>query len=170
MLGGARSGKSTRAQEMAEGLGGPVLFCATAEALDDEMRDRIEAHKRSRPSNWDTIESSHNVGHALREQDRDYNTVIIDCITMLVSNCLNNDFTSGQAEQAAAAEITLLVKLMQERRSNFILVSNEVGSGLVPENKLGRLYRDMLGQANQQLAKCADEVYLMAAGQSLRMK
>ena len=170
LLGGARSGKSTRAEEMAEELGGRVLFCATAEPLDDEMQARIEKHKRSRPSSWDTIERSRNVGQALREHVLNYNTVIIDCITLLVSNCLNNDFTSSQAEQAALAEITLLAELMQERRANFILVSNEVGSGLVPDNKLGRLYRDMLGQANQQLAKCADEVYFMAAGLSLRLK
>jgi adenosylcobinamide kinase / adenosylcobinamide-phosphate guanylyltransferase len=170
LLGGARSGKSTRAQEMAQEMGGRVLFCATAAALDDEMRNRIELHKRSRPSNWDTVESCRNIGQVLREHGRDYHTVIIDCITMLVSNCLVNDFRSGQAEQAAVVEIASLVELMQERLSNFILVSNEVGSGLVPDNKLGRLYRDMLGQANQILAKCADEVYFMAAGQSLRMK
>jgi adenosylcobinamide kinase / adenosylcobinamide-phosphate guanylyltransferase len=170
LLGGARSGKSTRAQELAEEMGGRVLFCATAEALDDEMQARIEAHKRSRPSNWDTIESSRNIGEALRAHGRDHNTVIIDCITLLVSNCLNDDFTSDQAEKAALAEITSLIGLMQERRANYILVSNEVGSGLVPDNKAGRLYRDMLGQANQQLAKYADEVYFMAAGLSLRMK
>jgi adenosylcobinamide kinase/adenosylcobinamide-phosphate guanylyltransferase len=167
LLGGARSGKSTRAQEIAEELGGRILFCATAEALDDEMQARIEAHKRSRPPSWDTIECSHNVGQALRDRHPDYDTVIIDCITLLVSNCLA---MPDQPEQTARDEIIAMVKLMQGRRANFILVSNEVGSGLVPDNKLGRSYRDALGQANQQLAKCADEVYLMAAGLSLRMK
>jgi adenosylcobinamide kinase/adenosylcobinamide-phosphate guanylyltransferase len=170
LVGGARSGKSTLAQEMAGNLGGKVLFCATAEPLDDEMRARIETHKRSRPANWDTIESSLNIARALRKTASNYDTVIIDCITLLVANCLGDDAASGQAEQAILSEIEALLELMAQRQSNYILVSNEVGSGLVPDNKLGRIYRDMLGQANQRLAKCADEVYFMAAGLSLKMK
>ena len=141
LVGGARSGKSNKAQEMALKLGNSVLFCATAEPLDDEMLARIETHKKTRPSNWDTIESSRNIGRALEKTVSNYDSVIIDCID-----------------------------LMAKRQSNYILVSNEVGSGLVPDNKLGRIYRDTLGQVNQQLAKCADEVYFMAAGLSLKMK
>ena len=170
LLGGARSGKSTFAQEIAANRGGRVLFCATAEALDDEMERRIEIHKKSRPSNWDTIESSRNIGKALEQTAPNYDTVIIDCITLLVSNCLTGDATCEQAEQFASNEITALIEIMNKRQSNYILVSNEVGSGLVPDNKLGRIYRDVLGQVNQRLAKSADEVHFMAAGLSLKMK
>jgi adenosylcobinamide kinase / adenosylcobinamide-phosphate guanylyltransferase len=170
LLGGARSGKSARAQQMAEEFGGSVLFCATAQALDEEMQARIEAHKKSRPTGWDTLESSRNIGKELRNRAHGYDTVIVDCITLLVSNCLCDETATGEAAQSVAGEIASLVDLMQRRPSNFILVSNEAGSGLVPDNKLGRLYRDLLGQANQQLAKCADEVHLMAAGLSIKMK
>jgi len=170
LVGGARSGKSTLAQEMAKNRGGRVLFCATAEPLDDEMQTRIKAHKESRPANWDTIESSRNIGCALEKTASNYDTVIIDCITLLVANCLGDDAASRQAGQAISGEIEALIELMAKRQSNYILVSNEVGSGLVPDNKLGRIYRDTLGHVNQQLAKCADEVYFMSAGLSLKMK
>ena len=170
LVGGARSGKSTLAQEMAKNLGGRVLFCATAEPLDDEMQTRIMAHKKSRPANWDTIESSRNIGRALEKTASNYDTVIIDCITLLVANCLGDDVSSIQAREAVSGEIEALIQLMAKKQSNYILVSNEVGSGLVPDNKLGRIYRDTLGHVNQQLAKCADEVYFMSAGLSLKMK
>ena len=170
LVGGARSGKSNKAQEMALKLGNSVLFCATAEPLDDEMLARIETHKKTRPSNWDTIESSRNIGRALEKTVSNYDSVIIDCITLLVANCLEDDITLAKAKQDVSSEITALIDLMAKRQSNYILVSNEVGSGLVPDNKLGRIYRDTLGQVNQQLAKCADEVYFMAAGLSLKMK
>jgi adenosylcobinamide kinase / adenosylcobinamide-phosphate guanylyltransferase len=170
LLGGARSGKSTFAQEFAANRGGKVLFCATAEALDDEMERRIEIHKKSRPANWDTIESPRNIGKALEQTTPNYDTVIIDCITLLVANCLGGDATCEQAEEFTGNEITALIELLDKRQSNYILVSNEVGSGLVPDNKLGRIYRDILGQVNQRLAKSADEVYFMAAGLSLKMK
>ncbi len=170
LMGGARSGKSTFAQEIAANRGGRVLFCATAEALDDEMKRRIEIHKKSRPANWDTIESPRNIAKALEQTAPNYDTVIIDCITLLVSNCLSCEAEYEQAEQITINEITELTEMMDKRQSNYILVSNEVGSGLVPDNRLGRIYRDILGQVNQRLAKSADEVYFMAAGLSLRMK
>lgn len=170
LLGGARSGKSTRAQQMAEAMGGRVLFCATAEPLDEEMQARIEAHRKSRPAGWSTVEIARNVGLELRQRSSGYDTVVVDCITLLVSNCLDENMASTGAARAISAEITSLIGFMEERSNNFILVSNEVGSGLVPDNKLGRTYRDLLGYANQQLAKCADEVYFMAAGLSLKMK
>ncbi len=170
LIGGARSGKSTFAQETAAKLGGKVLFCATAEALDDEMRDRIQAHKKSRPESWDTLESPRNLAGSLGQTAADYDTVIIDCITLMVSNCIGDGSSYAQAEEVVLKEISVLTELMKRKQSNYILVSNEVGSGLVPDNRLGRIYRDLLGQANQRLAKCADEVYFMAAGLSLRMK
>lgn len=170
LVGGARSGKSTFAQEMAVNTGGKVLFCATAEALDDEMKSRIAAHKISRPANWDTLEIPRNISQALEKRAQDYDTVIIDCVTVLVSNCIGEDSIYEQASRVISDEITALIELMGKKQSNYILVSNEVGSGLVPDNRLGRIYRDILGQVNQQLARVADEVYYMVAGLHLKIK
>lgn len=170
ITGGARSGKSSYAQQLAMASGKRVLFCATAEALDDEMRIRIEAHKKSRPAGWDTLEASHNVAMKLQEICSGYDTVIIDCITVLTANCMGDDRSSLTAEEKAFAEITALIALMRKKDTGYILVTNEVGYGIVPENPLARSYRDILGKANQQLAKCADEVYLLTAGLPLKIK
>ncbi len=170
LLGGARSGKSAFAQELAGLAGGRVLFCATAGPLDDEMRSRIEKHRRSRPQNWDTLEAGRDIGSALGHQASRYAAVIIDCITILVANVMGDDTDAEKAESAVSAEVLSLCGLLQRRQSNFILVSNEAGSGLVPDNRLGRLYRDELGKANQKLAAICDEVYLLTAGIPLKLK
>jgi adenosylcobinamide kinase / adenosylcobinamide-phosphate guanylyltransferase len=169
LIGGARSGKSAYAQELAGQQGGPVLFCATAEALDDEMAARIEVHKSSRPATWDTLEANIDVGERLRQQASRYDAVIIDCITVLVANAIGNG-DAMEDPKRAICEIDKLVRCLKARQANFILVSNDVGSGLIPENKLGRIYRDCLGQANQKLAACADEVYLLVAGLPVKIK
>jgi adenosylcobinamide kinase/adenosylcobinamide-phosphate guanylyltransferase len=170
ILGGARSGKSTYAQQLASGMGERVLFCATAEPLDLEMRHRIEQHKNSRPASWETLEVSREVGRALSNVPSGYDAVIIDCITLLVSNCLQDETESEHAAGIVFDEISGLTEYMSDKKSNYILVSNEVGGGLVPDNILGRLYRDMLGRANQLLAKASDEVYLMIAGIPVKIK
>jgi adenosylcobinamide kinase / adenosylcobinamide-phosphate guanylyltransferase len=170
ITGGARSGKSSYAQQMAAERGKKVLYCATAEALDDEMRARIETHKRSRPAGWDTLEASSNVARQLKIKCPEYDVVLIDCITMLVANRLGDGLPPAEAEERALAEVRDLINLMAARDSSYILVTNEVGYGVVPENALARLYRDVLGKANQQLAKCSDEVYLMTAGLPLKIK
>jgi len=176
VLGGARSGKSRFAQETASQLGERVLFVATGEALDEEMRLRIEKHKKSRPSSWRTIEVPVGVGRRIQEELSDAQVVILDCITLLVSNVISQ--CSGDAEQVSpefiedrlALEIKELVECINATNASFIVVSNEVGMGLVPENRLGRLYRDLLGMANQELALHADEFYLMVAGVAIRVK
>jgi adenosylcobinamide kinase / adenosylcobinamide-phosphate guanylyltransferase len=170
ITGGARSGKSTYAQQMAALQGGKVLYCATAEALDDEMRTRIEVHKRSRPAGWDTLEAGNDVALKLKAKGAGYDVVLIDCITMLVANLLGAGQPPAEAEYRALAEVSALIDYMAARKSSYILVTNEVGFGIVPENPLARLYRDVLGRANQQLAGCADEVYLMTAGLPLKIK
>jgi adenosylcobinamide kinase/adenosylcobinamide-phosphate guanylyltransferase len=170
LLGGARSGKSACAQELAGLAGSKVLFCATAEPLDDEMRSRIEKHRRSRPQDWDTLEAGRDIGRALGQQASLYDAVIIDCITILVANVMGDGSNVEKAESAVNAEILSISALLQRRQSNFILVSNEAGSGLVPDNRLGRLYRDELGKANQKLAAVSDEVYLLTAGIPLKLK
>ena len=170
LLGGARSGKSTFAQELAEQLGSKVLFIATGEALDDEMQTRIKEHKKGRPKNWRTLETPRNVGKTLKEHIGNSEVVIIDCLTLLVSNLLADELDYPEAEKRVMAEINELITTMDAIRANFIIVSNEVGLGLVPDNKLGRIYRDLLGKANQLIAKRANQVYFLAAGIPLKLK
>jgi adenosylcobinamide kinase/adenosylcobinamide-phosphate guanylyltransferase len=170
ITGGARSGKSKFAQDIAAGLGGKVLFVATAEPKDEEMRLRIQAHKDSRPRNWRTLEATREIGEQIREHIGDSEIVIIDCITMLVSNILLQADDKASSEELVLREIEAVTKSMDELATTFILVTNEVGLGLVPDNELGRRYRDCLGRANQLLARHADEVHLLVAGISIRLK
>ena len=165
ILGGARSGKSRFAQELAAKPGKKVLFVATGEPLDEEMRARIDTHKKSRPAGWRTLEAPTNVARALRGKIGDADVVIIDCITLLVSNLMEDENTdAGTWEKKVVTEIKSLITLLKNSKANFIIVSNEVGLGLVPTTPIGRAYRDILGIANQMLARNADEVYLMVAG------
>lgn len=170
ILGGARSGKSNHAQELAGQIGGRVLFCATAEALDGEMQSRIEKHRRSRPPGWETIEAGRDIGKVLGRRATKYDAIIIDCITVLVANVMGDGSETEKAESSVSAEILGLIRMLKLRQSNYFLVSNEAGSGLVPDNKLGRVYRDELGKVNQLLAAVSDEVYLLTAGIPLKLK
>ena len=171
ILGGARSGKSRFAQELARKLSKKVLFVATGEPLDEEMRARIDTHKKSRPASWRTLEVPTNLAKALRSKIRDVDLVVIDCITLLVSNLMGDANTDVSTwEKKVAAEIKNLIALLKNSKANFIIVSNEVGLGLVPTTPIGRAYRDILGMANQMLAQNADEVYLMVAGIPIVLK
>ncbi len=170
VLGGARSGKSTYAQQTAADRGGRVLFCATAQPLDEEMRERIRAHRQSRPSAWDTLEIKDGLAAALADKTDKYDTVIIDCMTLLAANCMGETIDSTAAEKAVDAEADALIDLMRGSACSFILVSNEVGSGIVPDNRLARVYRDALGRANQRLAMASDDVVLLTAGLPLKLK
>lgn len=170
ILGGARSGKSSYAQQLAAQRGGRVLFCATAQPLDDEMQQRISAHRQSRPANWDTLEVTHGLAAALEGVAGKYDTVVIDCITLLTANCMGETDDPAAAEKAVGAEVDALIELMGRSACSFILVSNEVGSGIVPDNKLARTYRDAIGRANQALARAAHEVILITAGLPLKLK
>jgi adenosylcobinamide kinase/adenosylcobinamide-phosphate guanylyltransferase len=170
ITGGARAGKSSYAQKLAAASGGRVLFVATGEAKDEDMRLRIEKHKKSRPANWDTLEAPCEVGKAIDERTGEYAVIVIDCITMLVSNVMLGAGDETAAESEVIKEIDSLINTMQSKSSAFILVSNEVGLGIVPDNEMSRTYRDLLGRANQLLAQCADEVYLLIAGIPLKIK
>jgi adenosylcobinamide kinase/adenosylcobinamide-phosphate guanylyltransferase len=165
ITGGARSGKSRFAQKLAAEAGGKVLFVATAEAKDEAMRLRIETHRKSRPKGWKTLEAPLEISEIIGQNIGEAKVVVIDCITMLVSNIL----LQGRGEEGALKEIEALIKQMAGREATFILVTNEVGLGIVPDNELGRRYRDCLGKVNQLLARHADEVYLMVAGIPVRL-
>ena len=169
VLGGARSGKSTAAEHMARD-GRRVLFIATAEALDEAMRRRIAAHRRYRPEHWDTLEEPIHVGDAVRPVVGRYDTFVLDCLTLWVSNLLLKDGEAADAESRILAEVSSLIDLIVEGGGRWILVSNEVGQGIVPASPLGREYRDVLGRVNQLVASRADKAYLMVAGLALELK
>lgn len=174
ILGGARSGKSSYAEKLALELGGPdVLYVATAQAFDDEMRSRIAAHRAARPEGWRTLEAPLLADAALDETTRAARVVLLDCLTLLASNAIlaaGDEPTAAAAEAALAREVSVLLAAYQAGDATWIVVSNEVGMGLVPPYPLGRVYRDALGRANQRLAAAADQVLLMIAGLPLPLK
>ena len=171
ILGGARSGKSTYAERLARQQSGRVLYIATAQALDEEMAGRIRQHRSQRPPNWQTLEAPSGVAAALQSLPGPQpDLVLLDCLTLLVSNLLlqacpaDGEPDAQTAEVPVRAEIESLLAAIQSSPADWIVVSNEVGMGLVPPYPLGRIYRDLLGWANQQMAATADEVLLMVAG------
>jgi len=154
-----------------------VLFVATAEAGDEEMRRRIKEHQKARPVAWSTFEATTHVGSRILQKIGEAQIVIIDCITLLISNIFfqHSDHTGEHidtplVEKEVVAEIGELVNCIDRVNARFIIVTNEVGLGLVPANRMSRLYRDLLGRANQMLAQRADKVYLMVAGIPLLIK
>ena len=177
ILGGARSGKSAYAQQLALARGGDrVLYVATAEPLDEEMAERIAAHQAERPAAWHTLEASKGVGSTIRRwldaAEVPPAVVLVDCLTLLISNVLLSQALSDPAacETAALDEIERLLATARETDASWIMISNEVGMGLVPPYPLGRTYRDVLGRVNQQVAAAADEVLLMVAGIPWQLK
>ncbi len=169
ILGGARSGKSDFAQALAQKRGGDaVVFVATAEARDEEMRTRIAAHRAHRPAVWQTIEAPRDVARALQNAQGEPQVVVIDCLTLLFTNILLAD-ESG-AEVQLTDEVDALIAWQRSHVAEMIVVSNEVGLGLVPAYPLGRAYRDRLGVINQRVARQADEVFLMVAGLPLDIR
>lgn len=179
VLGGARSGKSSYAQAWATaqaGAGkqaGKVLFVATAQVFDAEMSSRIVRHQSERPATWRTLEQPLGVGAALSAQPPAELVVVVDCLTLLVSNillALPEDASQAAVNQAVLAEAEALCSAQRASAAAWLIVSNEVGMGVVPPNRLGRFYRDALGYANQQIARAADEVLLLVAGIPWRLK
>jgi len=175
ILGGARSGKSAEAVRIARQIqDGQVLFVATAEPGDDEMHFRIEKHRAERPAHWHTLEAPCNVGKAIGRQLQGYSTVIVDCITFLVSNLLVDkpDPYAEEVRERVVQEIEEIVTAANSMpcASRMIVVSNEVGTGLAPLTPLGRAFRDLVGQANQTLAAASDRAVLMVAGLPLVLR
>ncbi len=172
IVGGARSGKSARAEQLAAS-GERVLYVATAEGRDEEMRSRIAAHRAARPEHWDTLEEPLHLAGALRSVHHRYDTVLIDCLTLWVSNLLLDrpgSASEGDLEERILLSANELLDVHEGSHANWILVSNEVGLGVVPPSPLGRAYRDALGRVNQAVATRAGEVCLMVAGLPLQIK
>ena len=150
-----------------------MLFVATAVAGDEEMKQRIEEHQKLRPAAWSTLEVTTHIGSQIEQKIGRAKVVIVDCITLLVNNIFDQSGEQIDApliEKKVNGEISELVECIKRVDASFIIVTNEVGLGLVPANKVGRLYRDLLGKANQMLAELADEIYLMVAGLPVLIK
>lgn len=163
VLGGARSGKSRFALRRAAALGLPKVFVATAEALDEEMAARVARHRAERGEGWRTIEEPLRIADVVaRESDQ---VIVVDCLTIWLANRMGN--SPATPTEGAVDE---LVARLGERRSAVVAVSNEVGSGIVPDNPLARAWRDAAGLMNQRVAEVADEVWLLVAAQPLRVK
>lgn len=163
-MGGARSGKSRLAQARAEATSGELVFVATAEALDVEMQERIARHRADRGPRWRTVEAPRDLPEVIRRECAPGRVVLVDCLTLWLSNVL----LSG--EDVAVASRELLSAIAEQGGGTLLLVSNEVGMGIVPETALGRRFRDEAGRLNQSVAAVVDEVLLVVAGIAVRMK
>lgn len=167
VTGGARSGKSRFAQSLAEQREGPLLYVATAAVGDVEMAERIRLHREARGDRWRTLEEPLDLAGKVPEASMRSGGVLVDCVTLWLTNLL---FHHGEEKGAVLAEVDRFIGTFPRITAPLFLVSNELGSGIVPENRLARLFRDLAGEANQRLAAAADEAYLVAAGLPLRLK
>jgi adenosylcobinamide kinase/adenosylcobinamide-phosphate guanylyltransferase len=168
--GPARSGKSRLAEHLAAGFGTNVLYLATLEALDDEMRARVAEHRAARPAYWRTLEEPLRLVGRL-DAEPAYDCCLLDCLTLWVSNLLLAAEAEGRDGRAGVLDaVRSLLDWQASAASPLIVVSNEVGAGVVPEYALGRLYRDLLGEANQLVAEASDRLYHVVAGHYLELK
>ncbi|QEM69224.1 bifunctional adenosylcobinamide kinase/adenosylcobinamide-phosphate guanylyltransferase [Geobacter sp. FeAm09] len=171
ITGGARSGKSRFAEELAQRFGAPLGYLATAQTLDDEMAERVGKHRLRRGDAWQTIEEPLHLSRALATCDGTCNAILVDCLTLWLSNLLfHYEEQSDDAEARILEDVHRLTAALREMQTPVIVVSNEVGQGIVPENRLARRFRDIAGQANQILAAMADEVHVVISGIPLRLK
>jgi len=181
ITGGARSGKSTYALSNATKISGNKAYIATAEALDEEMRERIEKHKKQRGKDWDTYEEPLRIAEIIKEIEGKYTAIVIDCLTLWLSNIMIRTQNTGYRIQTIEMEIEgFLDSLSRFKKSpvcglgsgfcSLYIVSNEVGMGIVPENDMARRFRDIAGFLNQRVAEIAHEVYLLISGIPLKVK
>lgn len=180
VTGGARSGKSSYAEKLAKELHGNVLYIATSIPFDEEMKTRIKKHRESRPDGWDTYEGFRGLGKVVAEKGRKYDTILIDCITVMIANLLldyigmdNGDAAYEdflEAESEIKKEIDDLLAGISQTKAIVIIVTNELGSGIVPENLMSRVFRDVAGRMNQYIAEQCDEVFITVCGLPLRLK
>jgi adenosylcobinamide kinase/adenosylcobinamide-phosphate guanylyltransferase len=167
VTGGARSGKSDFAQDMAEKIEGKRVFVATAQAFDEEMEERIQKHQENRGARWDTLEEPIDIGGTIRSVLGQYKTILIDCLTVWMSNLL---LEYPDQNEKISEIVDDFFSGLSESEETIIVVSNEVGMGIVPDNKLARHYRDQIGFLNQRMARRADEVYVLFSGIPVKIK
>lgn len=179
VTGGARSGKSNFAEETVRSFGGNILYIATATAFDDEMKERIRRHRLQRPASWETLEAFRDFDRTLPDMLKERDAVLLDCVTVMVSNIMLQkamdweDLSVDQVnevESEVSVQVAALLLIISEADIPFILVTNELGMGVVPPYALGRAVRDIAGRVNQQLARAADEVYMCVSGIPVKIK
>lgn len=166
VTGGARSGKSRFAEGLAEGFGNPLGYIATATAGDAEMLERISRHQERRGPQWQTLEEPFDLNGVLYGHDGYFSAMLVDCVTLWLTNLL----LKYDDPASALTHVKQLIPLFRSLQTPVILVSSEVGMGIVPENALARAFRDLAGEANQLIAEAADEVYLSVSGIALKIK
>jgi len=162
VTGGCRSGKSSFALDYANRHFSKKVYLATSLALDDEMKARIKRHQEQRGSDWITVEEAKKVSQAIFSLPEDTDVILLDCLTMWISNLL----LEGQGQERIFQEIESLIETIKKAPQSIITVSNEVGSGVVPDNTISRMFRDIVGIANQRIVACSDTVVLTVAGLS----
>jgi len=169
VTGAARSGKSYFAEKMAAEWSEKVIYLATCVPGDDEMRDRVARHQARRPAAWQTIEEPIDPAQVIKELDQTGQVFLLDCLTLLVSNWIFQ-YDEAPDEDKILEKIAQLAKVGRDAKSHIIIVTNEVGWGIVPADPLSRLYRDIIGRANQIIAAHADQVFLTVAGIPVDLK
>lgn len=179
VTGGARSGKSSFAESLCIKQNNKTAYIATSVAFDDEMKNRVKKHQESRPKSWKTYEIYKDIYSIVEELNKNYDTVIMDCVTLMVNNLM---FTHGiEVDEATSEElnelenyireqITKLLEAVKKTNLYFVIVTNEIGMGIVPENKLSRIYGDFVGRANQLIASYSNEVYFVVSGIPMKVK
>ncbi|HHY39127.1 MAG TPA: bifunctional adenosylcobinamide kinase/adenosylcobinamide-phosphate guanylyltransferase, partial [Clostridia bacterium] len=174
VTGGSRSGKSTFAKRLAESVGDRLFYVATAQPLDDEMRERIRKHKAERSDRWQTVEEPVDLAGALLRLKGEADAIVVDCMGLWISNLLTGGSDASRAiylsEDDALSLAVEAVSAAKSTRACVIFVSNEVGLGIVPEDALGRAFRDALGRVNQVLAEMSDDAYLLISGKAIPLK
>jgi adenosylcobinamide kinase/adenosylcobinamide-phosphate guanylyltransferase len=179
VTGGARSGKSTFAEGLIMEQGHRILYIATAVPFDNEMRDRIKKHRQQRPSFWRTLEAYRGIGESLENRGERFHGILLDCVTVMITNlmmdlgCDGEGFSperTGRMEAQVMAEVDSAIAGIRKWGELGVIVTNEVGMGLVPDNPLGRVFRDIAGRVNQHIAAEADSGYMMVSGIPLRLK
>ena len=175
VLGGTRSGKSSFAEKLAQGLSERVLYLATATVHDEEMALRVNQHQERRPVNWFTVEEAKELATVLEKYSKAYDVILIDCLALWLSNLLLDDTKHPdthwrEKEALILQEVEKLAGICRDSSANVIIVSSEVGLGIVPDTSLGRQFRDLAGAANQTFAQYANEVYMVIAGLPIELK
>lgn len=171
ITGGAASGKSRYAEQVALGFGDRLGYLATAQSLDREMGERIRKHQQRRGDSWQTIEEPLQLARVLADNDGIHQAILVDCLTLWLTNLLFlHEALGDDMEERILEEVQSLAATLRGMATPVIIVTNEVGMGIVPEHRLGRLFRDIAGQANQVIAAAADEAWLVASGIPLRLK
>ncbi len=173
VTGGARSGKSRFAEEYAAEHGKHVAYIATAQIYDEEMAYRVKLHQKRRPEEWRTFEAPFHAERIIREAGKEHDMILFDCLTIYLSNLICGMDSLDEFDrnyQAVRESIRLLTDQALANEGTTVFVTNEVGAGIVPENRLSREYRDLAGIANQQMAQAAEEVYLLVCGLPVTVK